>query len=85
MAIRITWISGHIPQGQNPPDLGLELVPVNKVLDAILEAIPGQPSNPAVAFAEEDEADEVSFDFDADENLEAETDLFWEDWVIGNW
>ncbi|HIK31971.1 MAG TPA: DNA repair protein RadA [Oscillatoriales cyanobacterium M59_W2019_021] len=77
-AAKLGFKRAIIPQGQNPPDLGLELVPVSKVLDAILEAIPGQPSNPttAVAFAEEDEADEVSFDFDAEENLEAETDLF---------
>lgn len=77
-AAKLGFKRAIIPQGQNPPDLGLELVPVNKVLDAILEAIPGQPSNPSavVAFAEEDEADEVSFDFESEENLEAETDLF---------
>lgn len=77
-AAKLGFKRAIIPKGQNPPDLGLELVPVNKVLDAILEAIPGQPNNPAaaVAFAEEDDADEVSFDFDSEENLEAETDLF---------
>jgi DNA repair protein RadA/Sms len=75
-AAKLGFKRAIIPKGQNPPDLGLELVPVNKVLDAILEAIPGQPSNSVsgIALPESDDADEV--DFEIDDHLEVETDLF---------
>ena len=76
-AAKLGFKRAIIPKGQNPPDLGLELIPVNKVLDAILEAIPGQPSHPVseMALPETDNPDDVDFDLD-DEDLEAETDLF---------
>jgi DNA repair protein RadA/Sms len=75
-AAKLGFKRAIIPKGQNPPDLGLEIIPVNKVLDAILEAIPGQPSNPmsSVSLAESDHPDDV--DFDLEDDLEAETDLF---------
>lgn len=75
-AAKLGFKRAIIPKGQNPPDLGLEIIPVNKVLDAILEAIPGQPSNPmsSVSLPENDHPDDV--DFDLEDDPEAETDLF---------
>lgn len=75
-AAKLGFKRAIIPKGQNPPDLGLEILPVNKVLDAILEAIPGQPSHAEgeISLPETDNPDDV--DFDLDEDLEAETDLF---------
>lgn len=75
-AAKLGFKRAIIPKGQNPPDLGLEIIPVNKVLDAILEAIPGQPSHSSeeVSLPETDNPDDVEFDLD--DELEAETDLF---------
>ncbi|MGB3239337.1 MAG: DNA repair protein RadA [Geitlerinemataceae cyanobacterium] len=75
-AAKLGFKRAIIPHGQNPPDLGLEIIPVNKVLDAILEAIPGQPSHPIadVSLPETDNPDDVEFDFE--DEVEAETDLF---------
>ncbi|MBW4683008.1 MAG: hypothetical protein KME19_23430 [Microcoleus vaginatus WJT46-NPBG5] len=52
------------------PDLGLEILPVAKVLDAILEAIPGQPSQPselADSYADEEEEEDDVFGEEDDE------------------
>ncbi|MGC9505697.1 DNA repair protein RadA [Baaleninema sp.] len=42
-AAKLGFKRAIVPRGQNPPDLGLKLVPVARVLDAILEAIPSHP------------------------------------------
>lgn len=39
-AAKLGFKRAIIPKGQNPPELGLTLIPVARVLDAILEAIP---------------------------------------------
>ncbi len=49
-AAKLGFKRAIIPKGQNPPELGLKLIPVARVLDAILEAIPSAstPSSPAI-------------------------------------
>jgi DNA repair protein RadA/Sms len=47
-AAKLGFKRAIVPHGQNPPDLGLEVISVSKVLDAIIEAIPG-PANQAFA------------------------------------
>lgn len=44
-AAKLGFKRAIVPKGQIPPDLDIEIVSVGKVLDAILEAIPG-PANP---------------------------------------
>lgn len=41
-AAKLGFKRAIIPKGQNPPDIGLELICVGKVIEAIVEAIPGQ-------------------------------------------
>jgi DNA repair protein RadA/Sms len=65
-AAKLGFKRAIIPKGQMPPDLGMKIVPVAKVLDAILEAIPGPVSQVAAPIADEDEADDF-FDVDDDE------------------
>ncbi len=43
-AAKLGFKRAIIPKGQIPPDLGMAIIPVAKVLDAIIEAIPGQPT-----------------------------------------
>ncbi len=43
-AAKLGFKRAIIPKGQIPPDLGLEIIPVAKVLDAIVAAIPGPPT-----------------------------------------
>ncbi|MFO8038575.1 MAG: DNA repair protein RadA [Sodalinema sp.] len=43
-AAKLGFKRAIIPKGQNPPELGLKLIPVARVLDAILEAIPSASS-----------------------------------------
>jgi DNA repair protein RadA/Sms len=45
-AAKLGFKRAIVPKGQIPPDLDIEIVSVGKVLDAILEAIPG-PANPS--------------------------------------
>jgi DNA repair protein RadA/Sms len=45
-AAKLGFKRAIIPKGQIPPDLGMEIIPVAKVLDAIIEAIPA-PLNPS--------------------------------------
>jgi DNA repair protein RadA/Sms len=44
-AAKLGFKRAIVPKGQVPPDLDIEIISVGKVLDAILEAIPG-PANP---------------------------------------
>jgi len=79
-AAKLGFKRAIIPRGQNPPDLGLTLVPVARVLDAILEAIPshadaGEEGNaPPIVL----EAEAIDDNWDDEPNGEgvAETDVF---------
>jgi DNA repair protein RadA/Sms len=62
-----------IPKGQIPPDLGLEIVPVGKVLDAIIEAIPGQPNQNFEPADSQDEYDQ-EYDDEYDDEYEDQGD-----------
>lgn len=54
-AAKLGFKRAIVPKGQVPPDLDIEIISVAKVLDAILEAIPG-PANPqANSFSKETE------------------------------
>jgi DNA repair protein RadA/Sms len=41
-AAKLGFKRAIVPKGQNFPDIGLEIVPVAKVIDAIVAAIPAQ-------------------------------------------
>jgi DNA repair protein RadA/Sms len=90
-AAKLGFKRAIIPKGQTPPDLGLEIIPVPRVLDAILEAIPG-PTQPGgnggspnghniseVLIPAIGPGDAIEFDEELDdelEPLEPETDIF---------
>ncbi|MCT7950315.1 DNA repair protein RadA [Ancylothrix sp. C2] len=67
-AAKLGFKRAIIPKGQMPPDLGLKIVPVAKVLDAILEAIPGPSTSVSngPSFDDEDEDGDI-FGEDDDE------------------
>ncbi|MEL7036849.1 MAG: DNA repair protein RadA [Cyanobacteria bacterium J06592_8] len=46
-AAKLGFKRAIIPKGQNPADLGMEIIPVGKVLDAIIASIPTQPTTMA--------------------------------------
>jgi DNA repair protein RadA/Sms len=54
-AAKLGFKRAIIPKGQSLPDLGLEIIPVAKVLDAIVAAIPAQPRYGGVPESEEAE------------------------------
>jgi DNA repair protein RadA/Sms len=57
-AAKLGFKRAIIPKGQSLPDMGLEIIPVSRVLDAIIAALPGglrQKSNP-------DDEDEMTED-----------------------
>lgn len=56
-AAKLGFKRAIIPKGQIPPDLGMTIIPVAKVLDAIIAAIPSQPTSNS-------ELDIGNFDFD---------------------
>jgi DNA repair protein RadA/Sms len=43
-AAKLGFKRAIIPKGQKPPDLGMQILPVAKVIDAIIAAIPATPS-----------------------------------------
>lgn len=83
-AAKLGFKRAIVPRSQIPPDLELETIQVTKVLDAILEAIPGSPNMPNVPPQPtasnnrptlpvvEGELEEE----EDDDDWEAETDLF---------
>ncbi|OAB59543.1 DNA repair protein RadA [Phormidium willei BDU 130791] len=87
-AAKLGFKRAIIPKGQNPPELGLKLLPVARVLDAILEAIPSASSpsqeainsggsQPALSLPPLDLAeDEEDWDDEPPNADAAETDLF---------
>lgn len=87
-AAKLGFKRAIIPKGQNPPELGLKLIPVARVLDAILEAIPSasSPSQEAIASGGSQPAlslppldlaeDEDDWDDEPPNADAAETDLF---------
>ncbi len=89
-AAKLGFKRAIIPKGQTPPDLGLEIIPVPRVLDAILEAIPNPTSSPngsssnghnisEVLIPAIGPGDAIEFDEGLDdelEPLEPETDIF---------
>ena len=55
-AAKLGFKKGIVPKGQSfPSDLGLEIVPISKVIDAIIAAIPSEKSGDFPVIAEEDE------------------------------
>ena len=72
-AAKLGFKRAIIPKGQIPPDLGLEIVPAGKVLDAIIEAIPGQPNQ---NFEQADYYEEYEEDEDRDRDRGDEGDEF---------
>ncbi|NER39598.1 MAG: DNA repair protein RadA [Oscillatoria sp. SIO1A7] len=81
-AAKLGFRRAIVPKRQMPGDLGLEIIPVAKVLDAIVEAIPG-PQAPESALetaleTADDWDDDPKADFydeqDSDENLDHEFD-----------
>ena len=44
-AAKLGFKRAIIPKGQQPPDLGMRILPIAKVIDAIIAAIPAQPPN----------------------------------------
>ena len=42
-AAKLGFKKAIIPKGQQPPDLGMRILPIAKVIDAIIAAIPAQP------------------------------------------
>lgn len=80
-AAKLGFRRAIVPKSQVPGDLGLEIIPVAKVLDAIIEAIPGPPTpesalaaddwdNPEADFYEEQDSDNnPDNDFDSEEPL----------------
>lgn len=42
-AAKLGFKRAIIPKGQHPPDLGMEILPVGRVIDAIVASIPAQP------------------------------------------
>ncbi|MBK4728388.1 DNA repair protein RadA [Oxynema sp. CENA135] len=58
-AAKLGFKRAIIPKGQIPPDLGMEIIPVAKVLDAIIEAIPA-PLNPSELTSLAPATDELS-------------------------
>ena len=81
-AAKLGFRRAIIPKGQMPPDLGLEIIPVPKVLDAIIEAIPGQPSNagnlPSPELEDRPQVDILPQpqEEELEDELEPETDIF---------
>lgn len=55
-AAKLGFKRAIIPKGQTPPDLGLQVIPVAKVIDAIIAAIPATPQQ--LALEEEDDDSE---------------------------
>ncbi|MGL6282123.1 MAG: DNA repair protein RadA, partial [Microcoleaceae cyanobacterium] len=54
-AAKLGFQRAIIPKGQQPPDVGIELISVGKVIDAIVAAMPHQPnSQPIIVEYSED-------------------------------
>jgi DNA repair protein RadA/Sms len=83
-AAKLGFKRAIVPRSQIPPDLELETIQVTKVLDAILEAIPGSPNMPNVPPQPTASNNRPTLpvvegeleDEDDDDDWEAETDLF---------
>jgi DNA repair protein RadA/Sms len=83
-AAKLGFKRAIVPRSQIPPDLELETIQVTKVLDAILEAIPGSPNMPNVPPQPTASNNRPTLpvvegeleDEDGDDDWEAETDLF---------
>ncbi len=83
-AAKLGFKRAIVPKGQVPPDLDIEIISVAKVLDAILEAIPG-PTNPeSNGFSSEtenmlariEEFGDRENDFDDFDNFGSDTPVF---------
>lgn len=57
-AAKLGFKRAIIPKGQTPPDLGMQVIPVAKVIDAIIAAI---PATPAQLQSEDDDEDGSEF------------------------
>jgi DNA repair protein RadA/Sms len=56
-AAKLGFKRAIVPKGQKFPEVGLEIIPVSKVLDAIVAAIPAQPRFGSESEVSEDEGD----------------------------
>ena len=57
-AAKLGFKRAIVPKGQKFPEVGLEIIPVSKVLDAIVAAIPAQPRFGSESDGSEDEGDD---------------------------
>ncbi|OKH40810.1 DNA repair protein RadA [[Phormidium ambiguum] IAM M-71] len=57
-AAKLGFKKAIVPKGQKFPDVGLEIVPVSKVIDAIVAAIPAQPRFGGDEFSEYEDDEE---------------------------
>jgi DNA repair protein RadA/Sms len=55
-AAKLGFKRAIVPKGQMVPDIDLEIIPVAKVLDAMIAALPGQPRSPVEVVPEAVEA-----------------------------
>lgn len=58
-AAKLGFKRAIVPKGQKFPDLDLEIIPVSKVIDAIVAAIPAQPRFGDDSDGDEDESEEL--------------------------
>jgi len=60
-AAKLGFKKAIVPKGQKFPDVGLEIIPVSKVIDAIVAAIPAQPrfGNNDEEFTEDEENEDL--------------------------
>jgi DNA repair protein RadA/Sms len=55
-AAKLGFKKAIVPKGQSlPDDLGLEVIPISKVIDAIIAAIPSERSGDFSAMPDEDD------------------------------
>lgn len=53
-AAKLGFKRAIVPKGQKPEDLGMQILPVSKVIDAIIASIPTQPPNTSDNFDDDD-------------------------------
>ncbi|ULB46094.1 DNA repair protein RadA [Limnospira fusiformis KN01] len=60
-AAKLGFKRAIVPKGQKPEDLGMQILPVGRVIDAILASIPTQPPNVSQSFDDDFDDDDIGF------------------------
>ncbi|AMW29628.1 DNA repair protein RadA [Arthrospira platensis] len=60
-AAKLGFKRAIVPKGQKPEDLGMQILPVGRVIDAILASIPTQPPNVSEGFGDDFDDDDIGF------------------------